>query len=137
MIHGEERYVQQKISLAGEAQITAGGIYTTVDAQEALKCIGSAYGLYDHAEEFRDQRVLVDKSGGNPALVVQEDVSHHGSPLWETLRTITDDPQQIQRYMAFRDTLQMMRQMDREAELHPAQGDPQQPQKKGRQPYER
>ncbi len=106
----------KKISLAGEVHISTGGIYTTVDALEAMKVIGMAYGLYDHAEEFRDQRVMLDEGGDHPALVVQENVSHHGSPLWETARTLTDDPQQVQRYLAFRDTLKMMRQMDREQE---------------------
>ena len=109
----------KKISLAGEVHISTGGIYTTVDALEAMKVIGMAYGLYDHAEEFRDQRVMLDEGGDHPALVVQENVSHHGSPLWETVRTLTDDPRQIQRYLAFRDTLKMLREMDREQERPP------------------
>lgn len=107
------------ISLSGEVHITTGNIYTTVDALEAMKYVGLAYGLYDHAEEFRNQRVMLYEGGGHPALVVQEDVSHHGSPLWETVRTLTDDPRQIQRYLAFRDTLAMMREMDREQERQP------------------
>ena len=132
----------KKISLAGEVHISTGSIYTTVDALEAMKVIGMAYGLYDHAEEFRDQRVTLNESGDHPALVVQEDVSRHGRPLWETVRTITDDPQQVQRYLAFRDTLKMMRQMDREAERQTA-AEPVQSSsavhntKKGRTDYER
>lgn len=109
----------KKISLAGEVHISTGSICTTVDAREALKCIGIAYGLYDHAEEFRDQRVMLDEGGGHPALVVQEDISHHRSPMWETVRTLTDDPQQIQRYLAFRDTLKMLQEMDLEQERRP------------------
>ena len=62
---------------------------------------------------------MLDEGGDHPALVVQEDVSHHGSPLWETVRTLTDDPRQIQRYLAFRDTLKMLREMDREQERPP------------------
>ena len=132
----------KKISLAGEVHISTGSIYTTVDALEAMKIIGMAYGLYDHAEEFRDQRVTLDEGGDRPALVVQEDVSRHGRPLWETVRTITDDPQQVQRYLAFRDTLKMMRQMDRETERQTA-AEPVQSSaavhntKKGRTAYER
>ncbi len=57
------------ISLAGEVHISTGSIYTTVDALEAMKCIGLAYGLYSHAEEFRDQRVMLDEGGDHPALV--------------------------------------------------------------------
>lgn len=112
------------ISLSGEVHISTGSIYTTVDALEAMKCIGLAYGLYSHAEEFRDQRVMLDEGGDRPALVVQENVSRHGSPLWETVRTLTDDPRQIQRYLAFRDTLKMMREMDLERERQPVPKQP-------------
>lgn len=112
------------ISLSGEVHISTGSIYTTVDALEAMKCIGLAYGLYSHAEEFRDQRVMLDEGGDHPALVVQEDISRHGSPLWETVRTLTNDPRQIQRYLAFRDTLKMMREMDLERERQPVPKQP-------------
>ena len=126
------------ISLSGEVHISTGSIYTTVDALEAMKCIGLAYGLYSHAEEFRDQRVMLDEGGDHPALVVQEDVSHHGTPLWETVRTLTDDPRQIQRYLAFRDTLKMLREMDREQERPPAPQAPMwQPKKDGKKHHER
>ena len=125
----------KKISLTGEVHISTGSIYTTVDALEAMKCIGVAYGLYSHAEEFRGQRVMLDEGGDHPALVVQEDVSHHGTPLWETVRTLTDDPRQIQRYLAFRDTLKMIQEVDREQEHQPAPKQP--PQKKGTKSYDR
>lgn len=100
------------ISLTGEVHISTGSVYTTVDAQEALKAIGVVYGLYSRAEDDRDRRVMLDEGGGHPALVVQEDISRHGSPLWETVRTITDDPEQIQRYMDFRKVVQTIRQME-------------------------
>ena len=128
----------KKISLAGEVHISTGSICTTVDALEAMKCVGLAYGLYSHAEEFRDQRVMLDEGGDHPALVVQEDVSYHGSPLWETVYTLTDDPRQIQRYLAFRDTLKMLREMDREQERPPAPQAPMwQPKKDGKKHHER
>ena len=101
----------KKISLSGEVHISTGSVYTTVDALEALKCVGLAYGLYDHAEELRDARVRLE-SGDNPALVVQEDISLHGTPLWKTVRVITDDPEKIKRYMAFRNTVQIIRKME-------------------------
>ena len=91
----------------------------TVDAVEALKVIGLAYGLYDHAEKFRGLRVSL-QDGARPALVVQQDISLHGSPCWETIRTLTDDPEQIRRYMAFRETLKMVQNMDWEQEKGPA-----------------
>ena len=128
---------RKKVSLTGEVHISTGSIYTTVDALEAMKCIGLAYGLYSHAEEVRDQRIMLDEGGGHPALVVQEDVSYHGSPRWETVRTLTDDPRQVQRYLAFRDTLKMLREMDREQERPPVPNKPHPPQKKGSERYER
>ena len=36
----------KSISLSGEVHISTEQVYTTVDALEALKEIGSAYGLY-------------------------------------------------------------------------------------------
>ena len=128
----------KKISLTGEVHISTGSICTTVDALEAMKCIGLAYALYSHAEEVRDQRVMLDEGGDHSALVVQEDVSYHGSPLWETVYTLTDDPRQIQRYLAFRDTLKMLREMDREQERPPAPQAPMwQPKKDGKKHHER
>ena len=94
------------ISLAGEVHISTGSIYTTVDALEAMKCIGVAYGIYSHAEVTR-----------------------------KTIRTLTDNPQRIQRYLAFRDTLKMIQGMDREQEHQPAPKQP--PQKKGTKSYDR
>lgn len=91
------------------------GFSVTVDALETLKIVGIAYGVYDHAEDLRNCRVTME-NGERPALVVQEDVSLHGSPFWETVRTITDDPKQIRQYMAFRETLKMFQQIEREHE---------------------
>ena len=105
----------KEISLTGELHMSSTGSHMTVDAVEALKVIGLAYGLYDHAEEFRGLRVSL-QDGARPALVVQQDISLHGSPCWETIRTLTDDPEQIRRYMAFRETLKMVQNMDWEQE---------------------
>ena len=93
------------ISLTGELHMNSTGFSVTVEALETLKIIGIAYGVYDHAEDLRDCRVTLE-NGERPALVVQEDVSLHGSPFWKTIRTITEDPEQIQRYMAFRETVE-------------------------------
>nr|WP_325259009.1 hypothetical protein [uncultured Oscillibacter sp.] len=127
----------KKVSLTGEVHISTGSVYTTVDALEALKCIGLAYGVYDHAEELRNARVRLE-DGDKPALVVQEDVSHHGTPLWETVRVITDDPEQIHRYLAFRETVKMLWQMEAEQSR---QATPEMPlmllKKKGEKSHER
>ena len=86
----------KSISLSGEVHISTEQVYTTVDALEALKAIGLAYGLYSRAEELRGQRVHLADRDGHTALVVQEDFSCHGSPCWETVRTFTEDPAEIQ-----------------------------------------
>ena len=106
----------ERIPLTGEVRISSEHVYTMVDALEAIKEIGSAYGLYSRAEELRGQRVHLDKYDGHSALVVQEDLSLHGNPCWETIYTVTDDPVQIQRYMAFREVLSSIQQIDRERE---------------------
>lgn len=124
----------KKVSLTGEVHISTGSVYTTVDALEALKCIGLAYGIYDHAEELRNARVRLE-DGDKPALVVQEDISHHGTPLWETVRVITDDLEQIHRYLAFRETVKIVRQM--EIELDCQSREKKAPQKKEVKSHER
>ena len=106
---------RKTISLTGELHMNATGFSVTVDALETLKIVGIAYGVYDHAEDLRDCRVTLE-NGERPALVVQEDVSLHGSPFWETVRTITDDPERIRQYVAFRETLKMFQQIERERE---------------------
>ena len=108
----------KEVTLSGEVRIRDGFCSTTVNALDALKVIGAAYGVYSRAEEARDSRVML-LDGDHPALVVQEDISHHGSPQWETVRTMTDDPRKIQRYMAFREMMAMFREMDLEMEREP------------------
>ena len=39
----------KKVSLTGEIHISTGSVYTTVDALEALKAIGVAYGQIGRA----------------------------------------------------------------------------------------
>ncbi|WP_325213486.1 hypothetical protein [Oscillibacter sp.] len=119
----------KKISLAGEVHISGGSVHTTVDALYALESIGIAYGLYSPAEGRRNYRVTLE-GGDHPALVMQENISHHGTPLWETVKVVADDPKQIKRYMAFRSTVQMIQEMDFEQERDPTPGKSSPPKKK-------
>ena len=96
---------RKTISLTGELHMNATGFSVTVDALETLKIVGIAYGVYDHAEDLRDCRVTLE-NGERPALVVQE-----------TVRTITNDPERIRQYVAFRETLKMFQQIEREREV--------------------
>lgn len=107
----------KSISLSGEVHISTERVYTTADALEALKAIGVAYGLYSRAEECRGQRVQLTGRDGHTALVVQEDFSRHGSPCWETVQTLTEDPAEIQQYIAFRDVLRIVQQRNQRERL--------------------
>lgn len=124
------------VSLSGDVHISAGSVSTTVDALEALKSIGVAYGLYSRTEDSRNERIMLE-DGDRPALVVQEDISHHGSPLWETVRTITDDPEQINRYLAFREVVKIVRQIENEQSRQAVPVSQKQAVRKGPKPYER
>ena len=108
----------KEISLTGEPNLRSTGFHITVGALEALKVIGIAYGLYDHAEEFSGLSVSLQEEG-RPVLVVQQDIGQLENSRWETIRTVTEDPEQIRRYMAFREMLKMFRQMDRDLERNP------------------
>lgn len=90
----------------------------TVDAMETLKKIGELYGLYSPCEEMRDRRVMYEDKPV-PALVIQEDISYHGSPCWETTSTLTTDPARIKQYRAFEEMLNYIKQTEREAERKP------------------
>ena len=98
----------KRISLSGEVHIWDGHCSTVVDCMDALKAIGRAYGLYDRSEELRDCRVMLTRDD-HPSLVVQEDVSHHGSPSWHSIRTLSDDPAVIKARKSFLETLRLLR----------------------------
>ena len=91
--------------------ISNGNTQTTVTTApiEALKAIGEASGLYDFTEELRDHRVLVhEHNGANRSLVVEQDVSQHGSPYWQYLRTLETDQKRIDEYLAFREVMKVV-----------------------------
>lgn len=119
MEKGERSISGKQVSLAGKVHILSGSVYTTVDTLEAPKCIGLAYGLYSRAEEQRDCRVMLIRDGDSPSLVVQKNRSLHESPFWETVPTITDDPERVHRYLAFQEIVKMIRQMEFEQQRRP------------------
>lgn len=86
-----------------DLQFTPGhgvGVFVSADPMDTIKVVLKAHGLYDPAEAQYGSRVCVETKPDGSRLVVQEDVSMHGSPLWETVRTITDDPKRIEAYLA-------------------------------------
>lgn len=86
-----------------------GKVEVIIDAEAALKAIGTACGIYSKAEDNRDQCVVLDTDHVPPVLLIQEDVAHHGSPLWETTGVLTQDKDQIDAYMKFRSILRYIR----------------------------
>lgn len=91
--------------------LSGGGVRVTVDAMETLKKIGELYGLYSSYKDMRDTRVTYEEDPV-PALVIQEDISRHGSPCWKTVRTLTTDPDRIKWYRAFGDLVNFIKEME-------------------------
>lgn len=106
--------------------LNGGGMSVTVDALETLKKIGVQYGLYSHREDDSGYRVAFEDKPV-PALVIQENISYHGSPCWDTVGTLTTDPERISQYRAFKSLVSSIQKMEREAEqkpLAPPQNEP-------------
>lgn len=83
--------------------IFGGQVSTSVsaDAFEVLKEIGLITGLYSAAEDASDCRVMVIDHDGHRTLVVEEDISYHGSPCWVQKRVLETDPERIEEYLTF------------------------------------
>lgn len=77
------------------------------DALDALKSIGEAAGLYYSGyEKDRACRIMVrEDSHKQRILVLEEDISLHGSCEWRYSKTLTDDQKRIDAYLAFHETL--------------------------------
>lgn len=71
---------------------------------EVMKKIAFDYGIYSTYDEDRDYRVMLK---GNE-LIVEKDISYHGSPCWEeeTRKTLSDE--QVEAYNAFQTVLRYM-----------------------------
>lgn len=119
--------------------LNGGGMSVTVDALETLKKIGIEYGLYSHREDDRGYRVMYEEKP-NPALVIQENISYHGSPCWDTISTLTTDPERISQYRAFKNLVVSIQKMEQVAEPVPSplnQQNNNNQKKKGKLNYER
>ena len=101
-----------------------GKVQVTTNAFDTMKLVGYAYDLYSPYEDMRDFRVMYQKDP-SPALVVQEDISRHGSPCWKPIKVLTEDPQKIALCLQFNDLLRSLRRMEiekgRDAETHQAE----------------
>lgn len=88
-----------------------GNVCVSLDIEETLKTIGQEIGLYSGCEDVRDTRVVVGGLPEMPALEVQENISCHGSPCWETSHIFTTNKEQIEQYMAFRKLLKYAKEL--------------------------
>ena len=77
-----------------------------IDPEKALKAIGRKFGLYYSAQENREMRVVVGGLPDFPALELQQDISHHGSPCWDTVEILTTSPKDIEMYQNFQEILE-------------------------------
>lgn len=81
----------------------------SADALCTLKAVGETYGIYfDSKGCHYDRRVIIDEVHEQKLLIEQEDISRHGSPCWEDVRTISDDPKRIAAVQAFDNLLEAL-----------------------------
>ena len=80
----------------------------TVDALSAFKAVGNALGLNFARADERDMRVHLGGLPEMPALELQQDISLHGSPCWDTIRVLETDPKRIEDYMKFQEMLDIV-----------------------------
>ena len=59
----------KEVSLIGEVHVSTGSVYTTVDALEALKCIGMTYGLYG---VFMEEKMRLEELLANSVLFEED-----------------------------------------------------------------
>ena len=83
--------------------------YTTiiVDPVDTLWEIGYALGLAYPQEKNRGVRVCLGGLPEMPALELQQDISCHGSPCWDTVRVLETDPKKIEEFKKFHEILQI------------------------------
>ena len=86
----------------------------SIDAEVALKVIGQKFGLHYTAADQRDVRVVVAGVPEMPALELQEDISRHGSPCWNTVEILTTDLKEIEAYKNFQAIMKYIREKENE-----------------------
>lgn len=91
--------------------ISPGGIRTevTTDAYETLKCVGTAASLYFPICEEYGYRVIPREQDGKTVIVLEEDVSYHGSELWEERSVLVKDPEQVEDFLQFSKLLKRLK----------------------------
>lgn len=96
----------ETITLTGSYQFSVSptGILLKCGATDALKDIGAALQLYFWPNGQRGRRIILSQCPIT-ALELQEDISHHGTPMWDTVKIISTDPKFIDEYFLFQRVL--------------------------------
>lgn len=84
-------------------------VEVSVDALTAFKSVGVILGLHYPQADERNMRVQLAGLPEMPALELQEDISLHGSPCWDTVRVLETNPQRIEEYLKFQEALDIVR----------------------------
>lgn len=91
--------------------ISHGDIRTevTADAYETLKCIGAAASLYFPICEEHGYRVIPKERDGKAVIVLEKDVSYHGTPAWEEQSVLVKNPEHVEDCLQFSKLLQRLK----------------------------
>lgn len=67
-------------------------------------------GLYSVWEDSRDHRVMIETDNEKPsALVLEEDISTHGSPFWKFSKALEIDPVRVEEYAFTREAIKVFK----------------------------
>lgn len=77
-------------------------------------------GLYSVWEDSRDHRVMIETDNGKPsALVLEEDISTHGSPFWKFSKALEIDPIRVEEYAFAREAIKVFKKHVRGLQENP------------------
>lgn len=100
--------ISTDVSSYSQLCVDDGKVYLEVALIPVLKHLGSKFRVCFYADEDRDRRVVVSGLPEMPAIELQEDISHHGSPCWDTVKILSTDPKDIEDFKLFSKVLDLL-----------------------------
>lgn len=77
-------------------------------------------GLFSAWEESRDYRVMIETDNEKPsALVLEEDISTHGSPFWKFSKVLEIDPDRVEEYAFAREAIKVFKKRVQDLQKDP------------------
>lgn len=77
-------------------------------------------GLYSAWEDSRDHRVMIERDNGKPsALVLEEDISTHGSPFWKFSKVLEVDSDRVEEYAFVREAIKVFKKRVQDLQKDP------------------